>query len=617
MLATYASALAVLVAAAAVGQAIFVLCGRAKWSWLAPAVGLAALMPIAWWSVRLPGEGLAAAIVLCAVAIVAAGILRGRVTGLRDAARLGLPIAAVALLLASIPFIVEGRFGILGTGLNPDMSQHLFAADRLADSGSERLIASGYPLGPHSLAVALTVPGISLVHAFDAVTIATAVVASLAPLALLARLPVGRRIIAALLVGFAYMTAAYLTQGAFKETLEAAFLLAFAVGLERLARGRLVRRGAARAVPLAVLAVGSIYVYSFPGLLWLGGAAAAWAAIELVIAAGEGGRASAVDLARAALRPAAIALGVLVLAIAPEIGRLVDFASFETFDPGGEGLGNLFNPLSPLEALGIWPSGDFRLDPGDGAAPAIVYYLGAAIGLAALAFGLWWWLRRRERAVPAALAVAALLIAYAHVGGTPYQEAKAIALAAPLVMLISIRALAEAAPSAQQTMGILRRRGIARLFPDSARLARARLGLAAIAAAFTVAAAGCSVIALANGPVGPASYSPALAELRPLPGATLVLLPENVLADEHGRDYYVWELRGGRVCVADDAEVGGRPPPGIRNVVVLAESGEPPLSGAASPRTAGPYTLWRISEPTPGASGCPFVSDGQRADPGG
>ena len=41
-------------------------------------------------------------------------------------------MALAARLAASVPFLVEGRFGILGTGLNPDMSQHLFAADRLA-----------------------------------------------------------------------------------------------------------------------------------------------------------------------------------------------------------------------------------------------------------------------------------------------------------------------------------------------------------------------------------------------------------------------------------------------------------------------------------------------------
>ncbi len=162
MLGTYASALLVLAAAAAVGQALFALCGRRRWSWLAPAAGLALLMPIAWWAVRLPGEGATALIVLAAVAVLAAGWLRGRVEGAGDALRSGLPVVVLALVAASLPFIVEGRFGILGTGLNPDMSQHLFAADRLAESGSERLIASGYPLGPHALAVALAAMGPSL-----------------------------------------------------------------------------------------------------------------------------------------------------------------------------------------------------------------------------------------------------------------------------------------------------------------------------------------------------------------------------------------------------------------------------------------------------------------------
>ena len=112
---------------------------------------------------------------------------------------------------------------------------------------------------------------------------------------------------------------------------------------------------------------------------------------------------------------------------------MVDFANFETFNPPGAGLGNLFNRLSPLEALGIWPSGDFRVEPGDGAIPALVFYLGAARAAAALAFGLPGGGARGERAVPAALGAAAALWLYSLVAGTPYQEAKALVLAAPLV----------------------------------------------------------------------------------------------------------------------------------------------------------------------------------------
>ena len=618
MLGTYFAALVVLAASAAAGQAIFALCGRRKWSWLAPAVGLASLTALAWWSVRLPGEGTAAIAVIVAVTIAAAAYLRRYADGLGEATRLALPVAVIALAAASLPFLAEGRFGILGTGLNPDFSQHLFAADRLAESGSERLISSGYPLGPHALAVALAALGPSLVQAFDGIILATAVIASVSSLALLARLPRWRRLVAALLVGFAYMTAAYLIQGAFKETMQAAFLLAFAIGLDRLARGRLAGPGRARAIPLGVLAAGSVYVYSFPGLTWLAGAAAAWGAVELAIAGRASGWPRARRVVQEATRPAAFALGVLVVAIAPELGRMVDFASFETFAPDGAGLGNLFNALSPLQALGIWPSGDFRLDPGDGAVPAIAYYLGGALGLVALGFGLWWWLRRGRRAVPVALGVAGLLVLYANLAGTPYQEAKAIALAAPLAMLISIRALAETAPTPGMVARILRRRGIAQLLPRSAGVARLRLGLAGLAASFTVAAAGCSLVALANGPVGPASYSPALAELRPLAGATLVLAPEDVLGEEHGRDYLVWELRGGRVCVEAQAEASPSepPPPGIAQVITFGELAEPPFEGTGSGAQAGPYALFETGEPTPGPSGCPFISDGERADPG-
>ncbi len=417
---------------------------------------------------RLPGEAASAAIVVGALALASCVYLRGGVAGLGDAARVGLPVAALALVAASLPFLVEGRFGILGTGLNPDMSQHLFAADRLADSGSERLIASGYPLGPHALVVALSALGPNLVQAFGGVSVATAVIAALTPLGLLGNLVQWRRIVTALLVGFAYMTASYLTQGAFKETMQALFLLAFAIGLGGLARGRLAGKGLASAVPLAMLAVGSAYSYSFPGLVWLVGAAGAWAVVE-VWAAARGGVWRARAMLERAIRPAAVAVGVFVVAVAPELGRMVDFAKFETFDPDGAGLGNLFNRISPLEALGIWPSGDFRVEPGDGFAPAALFWLGAAIAVAALAFGLWWWLRRGERSVPVTLAVAGALVLYAAVAGTPYQEAKAIALAAPLAMLVSARALAMAAPSLQQAVRIVRRRGIAMLFPRSAR----------------------------------------------------------------------------------------------------------------------------------------------------
>ena len=362
-------------------------------------------------------------------------------------------------------------------------------------------------------------------------------------------------------------------------------------------------------MPLAVLAIGAVYAYSFPGLLWLGGAAAAWAAIELGRAMRRGGTAQARRLARLAAPTALVALGVLAVAAAPEIGRMIDFARFETFDPNGSGLGNLFDRLSPLEAFGIWPSGDFRVEPGDGAVPAVVFYLGAALALAAFAYGLRWWWSRGERAVLGALAAATALWLYALVAGTPYQEAKALVILSPLVMLVSVRALVEMAPDLPEARRILRRRSLAYLFPGRARLAREQLVVGILGAAFVLGAGVSSALALVNGPVGPSAYSPALAELRTKlgPGSILVVAPDGLLSDEHGFDYISWELRGHRVCIEPDRGQT-QVPAGYSGIVILAPDDPPRAEGAYFDRSAG----------TPAAAGpCPLIETTARADPAG
>src|SRR5207249_8277265 len=91
-----------------------------------------------------------------------------------------------------------------------------------------------------------------------------------------------------------------------------------------------------------------------------------------------------------AIAPAIGAIVILAAAAGPEVGRMTRFAGFSTFNPAGPGLGNLFNRISPLEALGIWPSGDFRVEPGGGFAPAPLFWLGSALALAVLAVGVAW-----------------------------------------------------------------------------------------------------------------------------------------------------------------------------------------------------------------------------------
>jgi hypothetical protein len=599
---TYAAVAAICVSSLAIGQAVLGLCGerleiglsgRRPWSWLAPPVGLAVLCTLCWWTVRLSGDGLISAILVLLLTVASLVYLRGRTDGANEALRAGWPVALGALLAASLPFAVEGHFGILGTSFNPDMSQHLLAADRLSEGHSSQLLNQGYPLGPHSIVVALNKGlGIGLVQGFSGLTIAVAILASLTALAAFRELPVVPRTAGALLVSLAYITASYLAQGAFKETMQALYLLAFVLALRE--PDRTWSDLQLRYVPAALIAVGSIYTYSFPGLIWLGpalvlyllgkalfavGGTVGGTPPEEALATGRGGGSPAVT------GPAARALGlaavVFVILALPELGRMLNFHSFETFDPTGPGLGNLFGQISPFEVLGIWPSGDFRLAPGDGAVPAVGYYLGIAFALALLIYGVIQLWRRREAAILSGLGAAALAYTAARLAGTPYTAAKAIEIAAPLVALAILLPLLPK---------------VAWFFSDSERPKGTAQWVWSAAAALFIAAAGvCSLLALANAPVGPTSYSSKLSEYRKQvgEGPTLVYASPELLDDEHGAPFLSWELRGGRVCIRSADQP--KRLPGVRFVI----------------RDEDGWTLTKVRHPLPGKSPCPLIAERQ------
>ena len=627
MIGTYAAVLAVCGASLALGQAAVGLCGHRGWSWLSPAVGLALLCAVCWGTVRLPGHGTISAIVVLLLVIGSVAYLWGRLEGGAEALRAGWPVALVALPAASLPFVVEGHFGILGTSFNPDMSQHLLATARLADAHSSQLLNQGYPLGPHSVVVALSKGlGIGLVQGFSGLSVSVVVLAPLTALAAFADLKAIPRAASALVVGCAYVFVSYFAQGAFKETIEALLALAFALSLKESTRGPW-RDLPLRFVPSALLAVGAVYVYSFPGLIWLLATFVLWAFAEYVISrtgntGGDGAEkrsGNGASLSRPqnplsvapppAARPSAgptvvravlMALLVFAVLIAPEIGRMIDFHKFETFDPSGPGLGNLFGQISPFEALGIWPSGDFRLAPGDGVVPAVGYYLGAAFALVLLLYGIGRCRRRRETGVLAGLTAAAVAYAAARAGGTPYTAAKALEIGAPLVALTILLPLLQLAEPSLQP----RRAGSS----DGSILGRR--GAAAAAALFVIAAGACSLLALANAPVGPTSYSPALTGLRPLVagGSTLVLASNQLLADEQGTTYIAWELRGGRVCIETEAEAEGKLSQGIRFVVTRGDDSQPPFPYLKVRKVVPPYVLWEATERLVGKSPCPLIA---------
>jgi hypothetical protein len=207
--------------------------------------------------------------------------------------------------------------------------------------------------------------------------------------------------------------------------------------------------------------------------------------------------------------------------------------------------------------------------------PALGYLLGAAFASILLVYGAFVCWRRRETALLSGLAAAALAYAAARIGGTPYTAAKAVEIAAPIAALAIV-------------LPLLRR---------------------PVAWLYLLAAAGCSLLALANAPIGPSSYSPALTGFRADvgEGPTLVLAPRQLLADEHGAPYISWELRGGRVCIKAAEEAGSQPPPGVR-FVVTESAASPPFAHLRPLRRVAPYVLWERTIPVHGRRPCPLIA---------
>ena len=251
MIGTYVSAALICVASLLVGRALLLISGRRSWSWLEPAVGLAAVLTVTGVLARAPGHGTSATVGLVLLLLAAGAIVfllrpttaagpkgdayRPDPAQRRwEALRRGLPVAIAVALVLSIPFAVSGRWGLLGVGFNNDLGLHLAWAEWLR-SGAGPVPDAGYPLGPHGLAVATAaVPGIGLGQAFVGEIFAIGILTGLTALAALPGFGAGRRLLAATMVAVSYLGASYFAQGAFKELAEALFVLAVAVGLREI-----------------------------------------------------------------------------------------------------------------------------------------------------------------------------------------------------------------------------------------------------------------------------------------------------------------------------------------------------------------------------------------------
>jgi hypothetical protein len=428
----------------------------------------------------------------------------------------GLLLAIIALALTALPFAVSGHFGVLGVGDNNDMAVHLGAAYWLQTHAVQQdvmLLKPGYPMGPHALAATLgTGFGISVESAFTAVMVAVPALTALVAYGGLDRLSRGPRWIGALLVGFAYMAASYYAQAAFKETTEGMLLLAFVLGLREFA-GELHWPQARQAVPLGLIAAGTVYTYSYPGVYWpLAALGVTW--VAMAVRGGPGFVARGVYLVRDAVWPLAAGALAFLVAVAPDSYRVIHFASSHYANEPPAGLGNLAHAITPAQTLGVWLAPDFRFAPD----PRWLTVVGIVLAAIAFVSSLLAWWRDEDVTVPAAVVGAVVVWFVASKTKNPYNAAKGLAIMSPLVMLVIVSGL------------LARRREL--------RFARPGLDrLRAPAAVFVVALAGISsFLALRDAAVGPPQPWQQLGTFRPQ-------IKDQLTIAGYDDDFALWQLR--------------------------------------------------------------------------
>ena len=291
-------------------------------------------------------------------------------------------------------------------------------------------LSGGYPVGSLlPLGVARPLVGQDLAWVFQPYLAFVAAMLSLALYALVGPLIKAARIgaLAAFVASQPALLFGYSLWGGVKELVTAWIVaLLAAVALETVRH----RSGVRAVVALAVTSAAAVDVLSYPAAVWL----APVLLFTLVARAWPAARSSGwLPIAKQA---GAFVLLALLLA-APALAIAATFKRSSgalTASTGEDNLGNLTQPLSAFQLLGVWPAEDFRESP---SALAPTYLL---IGLVAAAAVIGIVLAYRRRAWGLPLYLAASLTGWIAVAsvGSAWAQAKALAIASPAPVLCAM-----------------------------------------------------------------------------------------------------------------------------------------------------------------------------------
>jgi hypothetical protein len=411
------------------------------------------------WTVR-PAMGMAAMIVIAqfgtatetTAKLILPGVLILALLGLILFRRLATPrpgAAEISIVLTvffvfSLPFLVAGEATWAGYIKLDDnatwlaITTHVFEHGRglgnLAPSTNQQVIqdylGAAYPIGGFvPMAVMSKISGQDVAFTLQPSMAVAAAMMTLLLFEIARRVVrgVGASALIAIAASLSALFLGYYLWGGVKELVTAALLPLGPVLAGQAARQRWPRRGWAT---LSITVAAIIVVLGPGGGLW----AIPILIPALALAVRRSGTAGALRLAV----PVAVLALLLVLPVI--------FTPTGPFDPLNSGItgeaeiGNLFRPLSPLQAAGIWPALDFRVDPHLNTLIRVISAVCIALAAAAIAMALCW---KREEGIPLAGYVgggavgAAAIIAYA----STWVDAKVLATLSPGVLFGALLAL--------------------------------------------------------------------------------------------------------------------------------------------------------------------------------
>jgi hypothetical protein len=217
---------------------------------------------------------------------------------------------------------------------------------------------------------------------------------------------------------------AYSLWGGVKEIAAAALVALLAALLPWVVE----RLGTARLAVPALVAAAIIAVLSFGGVVWL--------ALPLLAALVAAVRSH--PPRQLALATGAFAALTAVLALPSLLTAEVFLRPAAGVVTSDQELGNLIEPLRVGQIAGVWPAGDFRVDPDDAGLTSLLVVLTVLAASAGIAVAL-----ARRRWGPAAFGAGTLASGLVIVAAaSPWIEAKALATASPAVLTLALVACA-------------------------------------------------------------------------------------------------------------------------------------------------------------------------------